>query len=565
MSAAAGVPTGERLTEMLARVVIQSEEGTSPEDVRQWWQENRDGALTYQRVVEGVAYGQGDRQALLRSIIEPTEDERTQGLKAPTRAHWALADLVKRGSLRVMVTTNFDRLLEAALARSAIEPQVISEPSDVESMIPLQHAGCTLIKLHGDYLRANLLNTDDELNEYPDAWRRLLTRVLEEYGLFTVGWSGNSDTALRRAIVESRSRYSRYFGVGLSQLHEELQQCVTDGQAQTFDLHDADRFFDQLGGAVDELTKVDAAPLDLPALLGATKRLLSADHGAIALRDLLLREASLLKHQIEEWWKSATGQPYDYRQAIDDVGGMAEPLVAAVASGAYLGSSDHYHLWIETLRVVADQPASMQGGVWSLDLALRRLPSHLLFMGALLGSWKRDDSELLIALSREEVLHTYAHALNEHDLQIVPHTPAPLAVALVAPEVVDAGAGMQLVAANLTYPLLQRSISDIYPVSLDMARDYEDVEYLLALLQYDWHAQQQRPSHTRWNYGGFDSGMLKLPGATTAVRESASSRLKRRPGVLGFDALSVSGLFGHSPERATQARRHVDEQIYGDG
>jgi hypothetical protein len=561
MSAAAGVPTGERLTEMLARAVVRSEDGTSPEDVRQWWQENRGSPLTYQAIVEGAAHGPGDRQALLQGIIEPAKDELAQGLKAPTRAHESIADLVKRGFIRVMLTTNFDRLLEAALVQEAIEPQVITEPSDIESMVPLQHARCTLIKLHGDYLRANLLNTDDELSEYSHAWRQLLTRVLEEYGLFTVGWSGNNDHALRRAILESKYQYGRYFGVGLAQMHEELQQCATAGRAETFDLHDADRFFDQLGGAVDELARWDPAPLDMAALLGATKRLLAADHGAISLRDLLLREANLLRQRITEWWSNAISQPHDYRQAIDEVGAMAEPIVAAVACGAYLGSPENYHLWIETLRIVADQPLSMQGGVWSPELALRRLPAHLLFMGALLGSWKRGDPELLLALTREEIFHSYSHALKS-DLQTVGPLPAPLAVALVAPEVVDAGAGMQLVAANLTYPILQRSIRDIYPVNLDMARDYGDVEYLLALLQYDWHARNERPTHDRWDYGSFDSGLLKLPGGFTAVRESASDRLKRRSGALGFDALAISGLFGHLPDHAIAARRKVDGQIY---
>jgi len=566
MSVAAGVPTGHQLVEMLAREVIRSEAGNSPEDVNQWWNENRGAPLTYQSMVQALALGAGDRQALLKAFIEPTAEELTQGLKAPTRAHLAVADLVKCGSVKIIMTTNFDRLVESALTRVGIQPQVLTEPSDVDSMIPLQHARCTVIKLHGDYQRANLLNTDDELDSYPDPWHRLLARVLDEYGLFTVGWSGQSDAALRRAVLDSSDRlYGRYFGIGGSHMHDDLMQYVADGHAQVIELDDAERFFDQLGGAVDELAKREPAPLDTPALLGATKRLLASDHGVIPLRDLLLREAGLLKARIDQWWADVTGRPHDYREAIDQLGTKAEPLVASVACGAYLGSSEHRHLWIDTLRVVADQPPCISGAMWMQDLAIRRLPSYLLFMGALLGAWKREDLDLVVALCREEILHSYVHALSQHDLQTIGPRPAPMAVSLAAPDIVEAGAIGQLVASNVTYPPLAVALTDLYPVKLDLARDFEDIEYLLAMVQDDWHAQHEAPAHERWDFGHFYSGLLKLPGATTVLRETASNRFARRAGPIGFDSLSLSGLFGHSPERARDARRRVDAQLYDDG
>jgi SIR2-like domain/Restriction endonuclease len=154
------------------------------------------------------------RQALLRSVIEPSADEIRAGLKIPGAAHHALAELVVRGYVRVIVTTNFDRLIEAALRMAGIEEQMLSGPGDLPGMIPLQHAACTVIKLHGDYQQANLINTDAELAEYDPQWLGLLRRVLAEYGLVTVGWSGQSDTALRREIVAAAGRrYGCFLGV----------------------------------------------------------------------------------------------------------------------------------------------------------------------------------------------------------------------------------------------------------------------------------------------------------------------------------------------------------------
>lgn len=52
---------------------------------------------------------------MLKTYFEPTDDERKQGIKMPTLAHKSIANLVKQGFIKVIVATNFDRLLEKAL------------------------------------------------------------------------------------------------------------------------------------------------------------------------------------------------------------------------------------------------------------------------------------------------------------------------------------------------------------------------------------------------------------------------------------------------------------------
>ena len=51
----------------------------------------------------------------LKAYFEPNDDERAQGLKRPTAAHRSIAELVAAGAIRVIITTNFDCLLEQAL------------------------------------------------------------------------------------------------------------------------------------------------------------------------------------------------------------------------------------------------------------------------------------------------------------------------------------------------------------------------------------------------------------------------------------------------------------------
>ena len=56
-----------------------------------------------------------DRRVALRGYYDA--DPATEFDPKPTHAHLTLAPLVKRGSVPVILTTNFDRLLELALAK----------------------------------------------------------------------------------------------------------------------------------------------------------------------------------------------------------------------------------------------------------------------------------------------------------------------------------------------------------------------------------------------------------------------------------------------------------------
>ena len=162
MSTGAGVKTGWDFTKELAELEAERADGELPPDIEAWWLENKGVELDYSSVVEAIAPALAQRQALLRSIIEPTEAEVAAGLKVPTAAHRVVAELVVKGYVRVIITTNFDRLIEAALNDAGVEAQVLSGPEDLDRMIPLQHTRCTVIKLHGDYQLATILNTGRE-------------------------------------------------------------------------------------------------------------------------------------------------------------------------------------------------------------------------------------------------------------------------------------------------------------------------------------------------------------------------------------------------------------------
>jgi hypothetical protein len=72
-------------------------------------------------LLDALAKTPAERQQLLRVYWEPSEQEREDGAKRPTAAHRAIAALVAQGFVRVILTTNFDRLMLYTLGLGAVE------------------------------------------------------------------------------------------------------------------------------------------------------------------------------------------------------------------------------------------------------------------------------------------------------------------------------------------------------------------------------------------------------------------------------------------------------------
>jgi len=167
VSTGAGIPTGwgvvKELVRRVAAVANPEDPATAAEAATEnpevWWQANGGGEpLGYSSLLADLAPTAATRQGILASFFEPSDADREEGNRTPSAAHKALAKLVKRGTVRVILTTNFDRLMEQALETEGVSPQVISRPEAVHGMAPLAHAKATVVKLHGDYSDLGLRN-----------------------------------------------------------------------------------------------------------------------------------------------------------------------------------------------------------------------------------------------------------------------------------------------------------------------------------------------------------------------------------------------------------------------
>ncbi len=267
MSSAAGVPTGWQVVQDLIRKVALAE-GADPAEVEDrpedWWAAKGRPEPRYDTLLAQLASTDAARQALLRKYFETLPDgTRVQ----PTAGHHALAALAASGRVRVILTTNFDRLIERALDQAGLAPQVIASSSAMEGMTPLVHAPMTVIKLHGDYLSLGQRNTVEELAHYPDETRALLARVFDEYGLLVVGWSAAYDTALVEALESAPSRrYPTFWCTFHGNVSEPARRLIALRQACVIDTAGADEFFEdvvQKVARLDEVAKRRSRPTPL--------------------------------------------------------------------------------------------------------------------------------------------------------------------------------------------------------------------------------------------------------------------------------------------------------------
>ena len=366
ISRAAEVQTGwEVVSSLCARAAAAAGEDPKDDPIA-WYTGAASTGPDYSHLLKALAPTPADRRALLEDYFVPTPEERARGAKLPTRAHRAIARLAAGGYVKVVVTTNFDRLLEGALTEAGLDPQIIASPAAVAGMIPLHHAGVTLIKVHGDYLSPDLKNTVDELAGYEPALDALLDEVFDRYGLVVCGWSGEWDRALRDAIMRAPNRRYATYWCQQSSLADQALDLASHRQAIVVPITDADQFFEDLADKVSALDDMRASPPLTTALAVAElKRFLPDPVQRIRLHDLVTTEA---RHAAEAVGNQNFPTPAgaisreDVERRLDQYESAMERLTALLSNGVYFGDPElHTDLLRRAVLTVDGRTRSLAG------------------------------------------------------------------------------------------------------------------------------------------------------------------------------------------------------------
>lgn len=306
VSRAAGIPTGWEVTIDLIRRIAAGEgeddiATASATDVEEWFRERFKEEASYSNVLEHLALGPGDRRNLLSSYFERGPDD-AEGFKTPTRAHHAIASLVASGYIKVIVTTNFDRLLEDALAAKGVRAQVIFSPDHIRGATPLEHAKVTILKLHGDYQDNRIRNTVDELDAYEPKLEKYLRGILEDYGLLVCGWSGDWDRALVRVLQKTVSRRYGFYMTFRSTPSAIANELIEFRGGRLIEIEDADTFFAALEEkvlSIEKLGRRDPISADLAQI--SLKRYLPRPELGIELEELVRTHLNDLRDRHAQW------------------------------------------------------------------------------------------------------------------------------------------------------------------------------------------------------------------------------------------------------------------------
>lgn len=401
VSRSAKIPTGwEIVLDLVTKYAKLSNEEIKG-DPASWYQEKFGEEPEYSKLLKNLAKTSTERNRLLRSYFEPTEEEREEGDKAPTQAHKAIAELVRDGFVKIIITTNFDKLVELALQDVGITPVVISTPDSAEGALPVAHSKCTIIKVHGDYLDTRIKNTPDELASYDPRVDDLLDRIFDEYGLIVCGWSAEWDIALRDAISRCKSRRFTFWWTHRGSLGRAAKELIALKQAEVIQIQDADRFFEELGqkiAALKETAKV-RHPLSTNLAIATVKRYLSKPSPRISLHDFVNQETETLYDQLTiEHFPAQDPHPSnpDIAARVRKYESIVSVVQSILMTGCFWGDEGDVSLWVNTIDRVAN-PKDYNSGypVW---MKMSRYPALLLLYAGGLAAIANNNLNTVSAL-----------------------------------------------------------------------------------------------------------------------------------------------------------------------
>ena len=393
VSSAAQVPTGWQIKLNLVRRLAATKK-VSPEPGPEVWYERVYGkAPNYSELLEEFGKTPAERQQLLRRYFEPTDTEREHGIKVPTEAHYAIASLVKQEYIRVIITTNFDRLMENALEGVGIVATVLSNEQQIKRAVPLIHTPCCVLKVHGDYLDPDIRNTPEELASYGPELSSLLNRILSEFGLIVCGWSAEWDVALSGAVYKAKSESGWFsthwavYGTPSSEARRLIKQC----KATEITIGSADEFFVELQHGVEAIEgQMMTQPLSPAVAVGRLKRYLPEPKDRIRLRDLVdeavIKAVDAMAGDLFDVSQpdEPLDEPVEHRSSrVRGYLDASEALLEMGPIAGYYGEPDHYDIWQHALAVLTEHTP---GGANERCLGWKAVPATLLLYSLGLGA-----------------------------------------------------------------------------------------------------------------------------------------------------------------------------------
>jgi hypothetical protein len=395
ISRAAHIPTGWEITLDLVRRIGRLEGADDQADWEKWHFDRHGKGPSYSELLDALSQTPHERRSILHSYIEPSAEDTEKGWKIPTKAHRAIARLVRDGLVRVIVTTNFDRLLESALREIGIEPTVIASDDAIAGAVPVIHSSCTIVKVHGDYLDTRIRNTDAELSSYSTALDGLLNRIFDEHGLIICGWSADWDEALRNCLLRTPNRRYPLYWAARGTPGEFADAIVKYRAGRLVTISDADSFLETLEQKISTLSEIHRPdPRSLELLTASAKRYLAKPEYRIQLDELIGAEIKTLVSLASKIENVGATQG-EFVRVVEQYEIISEPLARVLGICGRWASDAEFNNVIQIVKTLAEQESK---GGFTLFLSLRSYHAVLMLYALGIGALKAGRYDLVFRL-----------------------------------------------------------------------------------------------------------------------------------------------------------------------
>jgi len=392
-----GIPTGWDIVVDLIKKLAELEKEKCIPSPEEWFKSKYGEEPNYSTILSKLVKTPTERVNFLKPYFEPTEEEVSQELKLPTQTHKKIASLIKKGYIKVVVTTNFDRLLEKALLAEGIEPIVIRHPNDIDGAMPLVHSNFILIKINGDYLDTRFLNTEDELASYDKKLNDYVLRIINEFGIISCGWSAKWDSGLVNVLKQSENfRFFSYWTY-LGKCETELKEISKIRKGEIVKINDSDSFFSEVTDKIIALESLnDNHPLTTDIAVARLKKYIVKDEYKILLHDLIRDQ---LNETIGKIRTKDDVSLYPNNEnlfpIITHYSHCFEDLLHLIINGVYWAKEDNYYLFLNILSSISEPPKSAQGRFYEDTRKLLYFPSLLALYTIGLSALKNNNFQLL--------------------------------------------------------------------------------------------------------------------------------------------------------------------------
>jgi len=501
LSRDAGIPAGwDIVLDLIRRLAAMS--GADPEpDPDNWYRQTFNKIPKYDELMDNIAATQSERRNILRPYFEPTEDDLEQGRKAPTLAHRTIAALVKMGYIRMILTTNFDKLTEIALNDEGVFPDIVSSEDQLNGSIPYVHSKCYLVKLHGDYIDTRIKNTPEELATYSPKMNELLDRIFDDFGLIVCGWSSSSDTALRNAILRCPNRRFTTFWLSKGDINEDAEEIVNNRKAELIKIDSADQAFNEIKEKVESINELHRFhPMSAAVAVSTVKRYLVDSRQRIRLHDLIRDETERVCNELKTDRFKIDGIKFSdelFQKRMLEYESLIQPLSSMLSALSYYDNGENAHLVTSTIERLANKPRD--SGIIGL-INLQLYPALLVFYSAGICALSSNKFNNLKYILIEPKFKAYFDGEKE-----------PIIGKLNVYAVFDQGAEILVPrpnaktehtpANNYLFDVIRSISKDYIPDDVKYEETFDIFEYILSLLYCDLvQGSGSLPGRFGWRY-----------------------------------------------------------------